>query len=195
MALQAENDRWRLRILPDDEPFSPRDADPFSTWVCWHSRYTLGDSHTYARPQDFLAAITPRVALIFPLYLYDHSGLTVSLASFAGRAPHASWDSQQVGFAYVLKSTVRQEYKISRITPRIYEKVRRCVEAEVQEYNQYLHGDIYGFLVEAKTVCDHDTVHYDTVDSAWGFYGDDWAANGLAAYLSEEVRPLLQALA
>ncbi|PSR26827.1 MAG: hypothetical protein C7B46_19730 [Sulfobacillus benefaciens] len=195
MTLQAENTHWRLRIVPDPEPLNPRDADPLSTWVCWHPRYTLGDSHDYARPQEFLAAITPRVALIFPLYLYDHSGLTVSLDSFLGRAPHAAWDSRQVGFAYVLRSTVRQEYGISRITPIIHDKVRRRVEVEVQEYNQYLHGDIYGFLVEAKSVCDHGMVHYDPVESVWGFYGDDWNVNGLADFLSDEVRPLLQALA
>ena len=41
--------------------------------------------------------------LMLPLYLYDHSGLAMSTESFSGRAPHAEWDSGQVGWIYVSK--------------------------------------------------------------------------------------------
>lgn len=38
--------------------------------------------------------------ILLPLYLYDHSGLSMSTGSFVGRAVHAEWDSGQVGYIY-----------------------------------------------------------------------------------------------
>ncbi len=40
---------------------------------------------------------------ILPLYLYDHSGISMSTGSFLGRAVHAEWDSGQVGYIYMDK--------------------------------------------------------------------------------------------
>lgn len=66
---------------------------------------------------DILDAMTTRELLqlaqdhvaIRPLYLYDHSGITMSTGSFVGRAQHADWDSGQVGFIYMDKETAMKE--------------------------------------------------------------------------------------
>ena len=42
---------------------------------------------------------------ILPLIYYDHSSQSISTTSFVGRAPHADWDSSQVGFIYMDKKT------------------------------------------------------------------------------------------
>lgn len=47
--------------------------------------------------------------VVKPLYLYDHSMLSMSTGSFAGRAHHADWDSSQVGFIYLDKETTMKE--------------------------------------------------------------------------------------
>lgn len=46
---------------------------------------------------------------VLSLYLYDHSGITLSTDSFIGRAQHAEWDSGQVGFIYMDKDTAIRE--------------------------------------------------------------------------------------
>ena len=43
--------------------------------------------------------------IIIPVFLYDHSGLSVSVNSF-----HDAWDSGQVGWIYADKQTVIKEY-------------------------------------------------------------------------------------
>lgn len=58
------------------------------------------------------------VALL-PLYLYDHSGLAMSTGSFIGRAPHADWDSGQVGFIYMDKDTAMRELAVASDKLRI----------------------------------------------------------------------------
>lgn len=50
---------------------------------------------------------------ILPLYLYDHSGISMSTGSFIGRAPHAEWDSGCVGFIYLEKETAIKELAIA----------------------------------------------------------------------------------
>jgi hypothetical protein len=65
------------------------------------------------------------------------------------------------------------------------ERARKEMEAEVVVYDQYLSGDIYGFrLLEDG----------EEVESCWGFYGDDWQANGLAESLPASARELLEVL-
>lgn len=45
---------------------------------------------------------------VLPLYLYDHSGISMSTGSFVGRAQHAEWDSGQVGYIYMDKKTAME---------------------------------------------------------------------------------------
>ena len=70
-----------------------------------------------------------------PLYLYDHSGITMSTGSFW---IHGFWS---VGFIYVTKEDIEKstEHSIKRISKR-YERA----SGEVDIYNQYIHGDVIG---------------------------------------------------
>jgi len=69
--------------------------------VCFHNRYILGDTenkhrlhgkgeNTFTNPEDFedwYKENENSVAVILPLYLYDHRGLSISTGSF-----HDMWD-------------------------------------------------------------------------------------------------------
>lgn len=61
---------------------------------------------------------------ILPLFLYDHSGISMSTGSFLGRAPHARWDSGQVGFIYMDKKTAMAELAMEAGTIRLAQQVR-----------------------------------------------------------------------
>jgi hypothetical protein len=50
----------------------------------------------------------------------------------------------------------------------------------VSVYDDYLTGNVYGFIVEERNGDD-----WEEVDSCWGFYGDDIHTNGIADYLDD----------
>lgn len=91
-----------------------------------------------------------------PLYLYDHSGISISLAPF-----NDPWDSGNVGFLYALKDSLRKGFGKS-YTP---ERVIELMKGEVRIYDQYLRGDTYGYRIEKDG---------EELDSCWGFFGDDY---------------------
>src|SRR5690606_13075957 len=118
-------------------------------------------------------------AIILPLYLYDHSGITMSTTPFS-----CPWDSGQVGYIFVAKKKARAEYGWSRLTRARDVKVEKCLIGEVQVYDQYLQGGVWGYQALQDD---------EVVDSCWGFYGSDPNANGIAEHVPEKFLPLLRA--
>ena len=170
-----------IKVYPDEEgDNNPREWENLGTMVCWHRRYNLGDEQSRCDPQEYVDSVIGD-GFMLPLYLYDHSGISISCASFVGRAQHAEWDSGQVGYIYVSKDKVRQEYKVKRISKRVEKLAYEVLRQEVQTYDQFLTGDVYGFVVE-----DQDE---NNLDSCWGFFGlDDCiaAAKEQADYIASQ---------
>ena len=113
--------------------------------------------------------------IALPLYLYDHCGITISTAPFA-----CPWDSGQVGWIYVTKSRIREEY--GAFSKQLLNKVEAVLRSEVETYDQYLQGFVYGYMtfsLENGELVDGD--------SCWGFYGYDTEKNGLQEYLKDIV--------
>ena len=77
---------------------------------------------------------------------------------------HCPWDSGQVGFIYVSKTKVREEYSTKRITKKILETVTKVLVGEVETYDQYLRGEIYSYVIE--------DAEEEVIDSCCGLYGD-----------------------
>jgi hypothetical protein len=153
-----------IKIRHDDDPLNPRtDWDNAGKMVCWHSRYTLGDEQPSCDPQEYLADL-PEGTVILPLYLYDHSGITMSTSGFS-----CQWDSGQVGFIYATPEVIDKEWEGDR------EKATEYLEAQVKVYDQYLTGDVWGFetyLEGEKCECCGHTSEPEPSDSCWGFFGD-----------------------
>ena len=180
-------DHVTLDIIRDENPESPREWDNLGTMACWHRRYTLGDPHGYRDSRAFADAVGNRNAIVLPLYLLDHSGLTISTQCGGFRAcDPAGWDWGQVGFIYAMSAAIRKAFRVQRISRRLRARVEEVLCAEVGVYNQYLQGDVYGF-----TLTDRQTG--ETIDACWGFYGDDPQTNGMAEHLSPEHRDALLA--
>ena len=111
--------------------------------------------------------------VILPLYLYDHSGITMSTGQFS-----CSFDSGQVGWIVCGKEMVDKEFGGDR------DRAENALQCEVADYDQYLRGDIYGFIVEELVCEDHDT--WELVESCFGFYGSDPRENGMAECLNAD---------
>ena len=185
-----------IKIEQDTDPESPRHWDNLGVMVCFHRRYDLGDKadgaqgHGYTSSQfsswaELAAQIERdhRPVAIAPLYLYDHSGLRIKVGSFQGLLPqgHAEFDSGQVGFIFVSREAALKEYSAKKITKALIEKVTKVLDAEVKTYDQYLSGDVWGYVIEGvvqKTVMSDGKgghVERESIgDSCWGFYGYDY---------------------
>ena len=173
-----------LVIKPELYPTCPREWDNVGTMVTWHRRYRIGDEHEFSTPDDFKAEVTDDNSVILPLFLYDHSIQSVSTRSFIGRAHHADWDSAQVGWIYASKEKIRQEFGCKRVTKKVIERVEALLKGEVEQYDQYLRGDIYRFELSDE--------NGEVVDSCGGFYGDDWENNGLKDHIPDELHSQLE---
>lgn len=157
--------KFKLRIERDEDASNPRDDDNIGTMVCFHRRYQLGDKNQPYKQSDFnswdelkfaIETDNPGTTTILPLYLYDHSGLAISTGEFLDH-----WDSGQVGWIYASQLVMDNEsIKL--------ENREKILEGEVSNYNEYLRGNIYGYVIT-------DAETGDFIDSVGGFYGEDEA--------------------
>ena len=183
----------KLKIIQDSHPESPREWDNLGTMAYKHRNYSLGEEeiddpiewleeklnlqpkHKYTNERlEELEELFFSEYIALPLYLYDHSGITMATTPFSCR-----WDSGKVGYIYVSKAKVREEYNWKVITAKRRETIERYLLGEVETFDQYIRGDIYGF-----EVVDENGEH---VDSCWGFYGQDWENNGIKDHIDEEL--------
>lgn len=155
---------YTIKLIHDHDPESPRDCDNVGTMVCWHPRYGLGDEQPKCSPEEYMGNLSSnddelrKKFIILPLYLYEHSGITMSTGSFS-----CPWDSGQVGFIYCTLEKALEEWGGADEEARA--KATACMESEVKAYASYLEGDVVGWSVE-----DPDGVD---VESVWGYYPDD----------------------
>jgi hypothetical protein len=164
-----------LKIFPDPDPMDPRSEwDNFGHMVCWHGRYRLGDKNDvdisdcsgWDEIEEHLRQVH-NAYIVLNLYLMDHSGITMRTGSF-----HDPWDSGQVGFIYATRADICKEFSVKRVTKAVKEKAYKILEQEVETYDEFLTGRVYGYVLEDK--------NGEEIDSCWGYYGG-------ADYIKQEV--------
>lgn len=234
-------------LCQDDMPQDPREWDNLGKMVCWHRNYKLGDEQPKCEPESFIRdlaseytdrdvdemdmakvrAIVQKHYVILPLYLYDHSGITMNTSGF-----HCPWDSGQVGWIYVSLDRIKKEMArpkplkkgqinpdlapIKHVTKADRARAEKCLKAEVEEYDQYLTGDVYGVCVEAvvnvsddpddpdwEELCEHGVVGYTSTnpvmgdvwkEACWGYFGHGYAKEELASGVESMVERLRVAI-
>lgn len=184
-----------VKIVVDGCPSNPRtDMDNLTVMACLHGRYDLGDKNAktiiaeklgvsasdYSVPELVEMAINKK-GLVFahsPLYLYDHSGITMSTKPFS-----CPWDSGQVGEILIFTADIKEAFGVKRIGKKkkalLEEKAKLHIESDVKIYDNYISGEVYGFQI-----LDEDG---NVEDSCYGFYGDDVKTNGILDYIPEDL--------
>jgi hypothetical protein len=209
---------YRLKIIADNDAESPRDWDNGAVMVCEHRRYNLGDkdgadqardavrsSRDYrdsweegdnaldlSEPNDLWTAIRRCSDIITcPLYLYDHSGISISMGRggnpFTAFDP-GNWDSGMVGFTFMTKAMILKNWMLpenARLTPALKLKALDLMEGETQTYDQFLTGDVYGYVVERMEPDADEDDDGENVDSCWGMFGLDYAIEEGRAVLKD----------
>lgn len=108
--------------------------------------------------------------VIMPVYMYDHSGISISTAPYS-----CPWDSGQVGWIYVSVEDISKEF--GEFTSETMEKAKGVLEGEVKTYSQYLEGDVYWFEAMDE--------NNEIVDSCGGYYGYSFVKYEIAAMFPE----------
>ena len=165
---------YELEIEQDDNGYNPRtEWDNVTTMVCFHRRYNLGDKHNYnSRDFDGWDEMKQqieedyKVLMIKPLYLYDHSGITISTSPFG-----CQWDSGRVGWVFIEE---KQWIKMmGEDMDRSEERLERIIDGEVETYDQYLTGDIYQYKIYEVETCDKGHEHKSLVECCGGYFGEE----------------------
>ncbi len=174
-----------LRIVRDECQESPREWDNLGKIVCWHRRYLMPQEgpRKFDMPEDFseyLKEINFQ-ALVLPIFMYDHSGVSISTSN---QYPFDDyWDAGQIGYIYVTYEDIRKEYGAKRISKKTLQKAKAVLMGEVETYDQFLRGDVYGFVLVQLQECNQGAEHENHIDSCYGFYGDDVTENGMLEHL------------
>ena len=197
-----------LKVYYDSDVENPREFVEYDSVIAYKSQYTLGEE-IIPEPIDWLeeklnvakkyeysnARLAELEEIFFDrfiakrIYLYDHSSLAVSTSPFSNK-----WDSGQVGYIYISKEKVRANYGAKKVGKKLKQLVLDNLEAEVEELNHYVSGEVFGF----KILDSEGSV----VDSCWGFYGDNFLENGmldnidtsLLGITDEELKTLLKTI-
>lgn len=183
-----------VKIVVDGCPSNPRtEMDNLTVMACLHGRYDLGDKNAKTIIAEKLGVsasdnsipelveMAIKRGLVFahsPLYLYDHSGITMSTTPFS-----CPWDSGQVGEILIFKDDIKEAFGVKRIGKKkkalLEEKAKLHIESDVKNYDNYICGEVYGVQI-----LDEDG---NVEDSFYGFYGDDIKTNGILDCIPEEL--------
>jgi hypothetical protein len=155
-----EHNGKTIELHYDQDAQSPRENDNLGTILYCSTKYTLGDK---CLSREEIKAIESRDDIIMlPVYAYIHSGTVLNTTGFS-----CPWDSGQCGIIYVEKDKIRKEWGVKKISKQLREKVLNNLRGEVEEYSNYLSGQVYGYVI--KDAAGNET------DSCWGYIGYEWA--------------------
>lgn len=176
--MQIKYKGFNIEIKQDQDPQNPRtDWDHPSVMICFHRRLVLGDQkHGFTSGADvekFLQLNKDKVIQL-PIYGYEHSGLTIATSPFS-----CPWDSGRLGVIYISKEKARKDMGWKVLTKARVEEVYALLRSEVEAYNQYLCGDVYGYQIT------DDKGQF--LDSCWGFFGSDHKESGLLAAAEKDI--------
>lgn len=152
--------KYTATLINDRDPQNPRtEYENATTMWCAHGRYDLGDPSNpwpkRACSRDEIEANVGSLAIIKPLYMYDHSGITIATTPFSCR-----WDSGQIGWVFISDADAAYEQLSADMLDTV-------LEAEVTTYDRYLRGEVYEWAVHKGDEYIEGCGGYDDEKYAW----------------------------
>jgi len=158
--------KYHLIVGWDDLAEDPRRlGDNLGIMACFHKRYSLGDKHHGICNSDFCSweemkehiESKQKAVVILPIYMYDHSGQTISTQAFS-----CPWDSGQIGYIFTTKERIREWFCKKRITPALIARATAVLENEIHEYDAWMNGNVCMWQINDDKE--------EVVDSCGGYY-------------------------
>jgi hypothetical protein len=179
---------------------NPRENDNLGVMVTRHRNYTLGDEQINDpidwlsnildkdEPEEYSNEVLAELEKEFfekfpalPLYMYEHSGITINTTGFSCR-----WDSGKLGYIYATPETIAMTVGEGMSKDEIIKQL----DGEVKEYNEYVQGNVFGFQIWER--CECCGADKDETDSCYGYLGMDFTKNGIADEIPEEFHEWLK---
>jgi hypothetical protein len=164
-----------VEIYQDEHAESPREWDNLGTMAFFHRRYNVGVNHEFSEPEDLQEFLDEENPIALIVRGYDHGGFSISTGN--GYPYNDPWDSGQLGVIYVERDKVKEEYGWEYLTSQRIAKIESYLKNEVETYDLFLQGRIYGYI----STCNR----CESEDSVWGFFGEEWKKNGLMDYIGD----------
>lgn len=190
----------RLTMDIDEYPESPREWDNVATIVSKGGNWDISDEGWRMNAEEFAEFLhkkfdkkCPEIKglkdidhivncgnaknyiVCKPIYMYEHSGQTISLSPFGCR-----WDSGCCGYIFVFKDKILKEFPDAS-DDNWRNKAEEVIQSEINIYDNYIRGEVYSYCLEEGHTIEHKdlvtgaiwtSTEYETVDSCCGFYGD-----------------------
>lgn len=168
---QIEYNGYHINIYYDDNAESPREMyDNLGTLYTAHRRYQPEkkfDDHFdidkvfKGRIGNFRESFQKEY-IALPVYLYDHSGITVSTSPFS-----CPWDSGFFGIIAVSLDKVRKEYGWKHIMASRRKQIENYLQNEITTLDDYYTGEVFGYNITPEDDTGNE------LESCWGYYGTE----------------------
>ncbi len=159
---EKEHRGYTCKVFYDPDPTPPSDWDNLGI-IYSNSRnydpYGHNIDEILIEDEDGSLHIDPDYIFV-KIYAYEHSGIALSTSRTGQFADH--WDSGLFGVMAVEKCKAEKEFGDSSI-PENYDKIINCLCCEVEEWDNYYQGMVFGYIVYDENECE--------VGSCWGYYG------------------------
>jgi hypothetical protein len=168
---KCESDEWFQQLAIEADPTLEDRIDYWENGIGWRKlsiKYSnFNDNKAFDACEERVKALIEKTIrkyyVILPLYLYDHSGITISTGPFS-----CPWDSGQIGYIYISIENILKEFNRKKMSKKLRQKAINLLRGEVNAYDDYLTGNVYGYTIEPTDK--NKSIECD--DSCWGFYGD-----------------------
>lgn len=182
---------YKITIWQDVHyPVDPRSWDNLGTMVCRCKGYSLGDEdeNTYRHVGDSgyedvawyfyglsgvsndheeYEGLTDRGVELVHRWIDKNIvilGLSIGDYGCNGLRINEVRGDYDDGFIYCTKDDMRKRYRTKKVTKKIKENAQNALSSEIEVYNSWCSGDVYGYSIEDE--------HGDDVDSCGGYFGD-----------------------
>jgi len=136
------------------------------------------DFSSWDELEEAVKALYPE-CLLLSVYKYEHSGVCYNTTGFS-----CPWDSGQVGYIFVTKETIQEEWDGDR------EKAEKCLVGEIKEFSGWANGEIYCFYIYVRPESyvasdneDDDDTDWELFDCCGGYYDLDYCKDTVTAII------------
>ena len=148
----------------------------------WYLEDTL--SRLGVKDLERLALDSDRI-VILPLYLYDHSGITMNTTGFS-----CPWDSGQVGWTYATKESILREFGGNELNTEKRARAKTLLVGEVDSYDHFLRGDVWQARIfeggeEIESIGGIEGPVESVISDVGGYYFNEKQYEGLTDNLEE----------